>query len=277
MIRVTRHDNLLHIETDIGSISIHDEVLRSGNPSFETRILCYLADYLEKPRTAAPVGCNVEGTWLWSKLMDWCRRQRIAPATQGGLFAIASEAHALNASAPAAPGIDLLTWIAVSDRLPTEADYGHRGDVLVRYRYNTPNSVQGHWDVGDSHHDADFEWNQGWQFGSCDYAEVSHWMPKAALLALIDASPKGGSDAVQIPDTEGVREILGRMCFQCIRLAEVLRLRGDEIRRHAEDEQAAVLRFLLNHYLAAPEKWAEHAQAEIDAIRKQATSAEVGA
>lgn len=93
---------------------------------------------------------------------------------------------------------------------------------------------------------------------------------------MVQYSPKSGSEAVQIPDTDGVREILGRMCFQCIRLAEVLRLRGDEIGRRAEDEQAAVLRFLLNHYLAAPEKWAEHAQAEIDAIRKQATSAEVG-
>ncbi len=96
------------------------------------------------------------------------------------------------------------------------------------------------------------------------------------LLALIDASPKGGSDAVQIPNTEGVREILGRMCFQCIRLAQVLRLRGDEIKGRAEDEQAAVLRFLLNHYLASPEQWAEQAQAEIDAIRKQPTSAEAG-
>ena len=53
MIRVTRHGKLRHIETDIGSISIHDEVLRSGNPSFETRILCYLADRLEKQPAAA--------------------------------------------------------------------------------------------------------------------------------------------------------------------------------------------------------------------------------
>lgn len=55
MIRVTRHGKVLHIETDIGSISIHDEVLRSGNASFETRILCYIADYLEKPPAAAAV------------------------------------------------------------------------------------------------------------------------------------------------------------------------------------------------------------------------------
>lgn len=88
----------------------------------------------------------------------------------------------------AAQGIDLeKLWINVNDRLPTEEDYGEHGDVLVRYRYNTPNSVHGEWDVGESSHDAsDMQWNNGWLFGSCDYAEVSHWMPKSALLAVID-------------------------------------------------------------------------------------------
>ncbi len=79
-------------------------------------------------------------------------------------------------------------WVSVNDRLPSEDDYGESGEVVVRYRYNTPNSVQGSWDVGESRHDADdIEWNNGWLFGSCDYAEVSHWMPKHALLALIDS------------------------------------------------------------------------------------------
>lgn len=83
-------------------------------------------------------------------------------------------------------------WVSVNDRLPSEEDYGESGDVVVRYRYNTPNSVQGSWDVGESRHDADdIEWNNGWLFGSCDYAEVSHWMPKHALLALIDGKAVG--------------------------------------------------------------------------------------
>lgn len=78
-------------------------------------------------------------------------------------------------------------WVSVNDRLPSEEDYGESGDVVVRYRYNAPNSVQGSWDVGESRHDADdSEWNNGWLFGSCDYAEVSHWMPKHALLSLLD-------------------------------------------------------------------------------------------
>jgi hypothetical protein len=55
-----------------------------------------LAGRLTTP-PSAPVG--VEGTWLWGKLMDWCREQRIAPATQDKLFAIAGEAHRLNALA----------------------------------------------------------------------------------------------------------------------------------------------------------------------------------
>gem|GEM_PF-6003355 len=83
-------------------------------------------------------------------------------------------------------------WVSVNDRLPSEEDYGESGDVVVRYRYNTPNSVQDSWDVGESRHDADdIEWNNGWLFGSCDYAEVSHWMPKHALLALIDSKAVG--------------------------------------------------------------------------------------
>lgn len=49
--------------------------------------------------------CNVEGTWLWGKLMDWCRAQGTSPANFDSLFAIAREAHKLYASPqPAAEG-----------------------------------------------------------------------------------------------------------------------------------------------------------------------------
>lgn len=37
------------------------------------------------------------GSWLWGKLMDWCQSRRIAPADYDDLFAIATEAHKLNA------------------------------------------------------------------------------------------------------------------------------------------------------------------------------------
>lgn len=70
-------------------------------------------EYIErlKAELAAcqPVGepvCNVEGTWLWSKLMDWCKRMGVAPSNHDELFAIAKEAQARYA-APPAQAVDL--------------------------------------------------------------------------------------------------------------------------------------------------------------------------
>ena len=78
-------------------------------------------------------------------------------------------------------------WISVAERLPTQDDLGESEDVLVRYRYT---DVPGRpWDVTESFHDPDQTTNGGWSFGSCHYAEVSHWMPKAALLGLAAEKP----------------------------------------------------------------------------------------
>ncbi|UXB15164.1 hypothetical protein K7565_15365 [Stenotrophomonas maltophilia] len=71
-----------------------------------------------------------------------------------------------------------------------------------------------------------------------------------------------------IPNTPEVRDILGRPNFWCSPWANVLRMRGDEIPNKVEEEQAAVIRFMLNHYLANGTAWAETAGAELDAIRK---------
>lgn len=81
-------------------------------------------------------------------------------------------------------------WISVDDRLPTEEDYGVHERVLVRYRYT---DVPGReWSVGDSYHDAAYNrWNKGWQFGSCDFAEVSHWMRFDGLLSAAPTPQKG--------------------------------------------------------------------------------------
>lgn len=64
-------------------------------------------------------------------------------------------------------------------------------------------------------------------------------------------------------------EILGRPNFQCIQVANALRSGGQEIANRAENEQAAVIHFLLGHYLADPNQWAENASAAIDAARKE--------
>jgi hypothetical protein len=43
-----------------------------------------------------PIAPN--GSWLWCKLMDWCKKRHVAPADFNDLFAIAGEAHKLNAA-----------------------------------------------------------------------------------------------------------------------------------------------------------------------------------
>ncbi|MDY4296790.1 MULTISPECIES: hypothetical protein [unclassified Xanthomonas] len=76
-------------------------------------------------------------------------------------------------------------WVSVTDRLPTEEDYGDHEDVLVRFRYtDTPGRA---WTIGESSYLPGDPWNNGWLFGSCDYAEVSHWARKDDVLALIDS------------------------------------------------------------------------------------------
>ncbi|HGM6773282.1 TPA: hypothetical protein ACKQAW_003891 [Stenotrophomonas maltophilia] len=55
------------------------------------------AEYAALSSARQPV-CNVEGTWLWVKLMDWCKKTGTSPANQDELFAIAKEAHVLYAA-----------------------------------------------------------------------------------------------------------------------------------------------------------------------------------
>lgn len=79
--------------------------------------------------------------------------------------------------------------------------------------------------------------------------------------------------AMQVPDNEIVRQILGRPNFACIELAGALRLRGDEIPRHAESEQAAVLLFLLNSYLELPDRWHDNVRDKLRRIDSQRDAA----
>ncbi len=89
------------------------------------------------------------------------------------------------------------------------------------------------------------------------------WLPLTGAAQAMDLAP------TMIPDTPEVRDILGRPNFWCSPWANVLRRRGDVIPCKAEEEQAAVIRFMLNHYLAHGARWAEAAEAEIQAIRYQ--------
>ncbi len=80
-----------------------------------------------------------------------------------------------------------------------------------------------------------------------------------------------GSEREQIvalperPDKDLI-EILGRPCFQCINIANVLRLGGWKIANRAEDEQAATILFLLRHWAADQTNWRDNADTELQAM-----------
>jgi hypothetical protein len=82
---------------------------------------------------------------------------------------------------------------------------------------------------------------------------------------------RSGATAVpaKLPWNETVAKILGRPCFVLGAFAETLRLDGQVIPRKAEAEQAAVIYWMLNHYLAHGEGWSEIATAELNAIQER--------
>jgi hypothetical protein len=62
-------------------------------------------------RDAAPVQEPV-GNWVWSWLMDWCKRNGIAPATQDSLFAMVKDARSKFESTPPAAQRQ---WVGLTD------------------------------------------------------------------------------------------------------------------------------------------------------------------
>lgn len=115
----------------------------------------------------------------------WMHPNTLHEAVVSHLFLLESRNRELTRALAVRPQPEPTGWIAVDERLPTEEDYGDDDEVLVRYRYtDEPDRA---WQVGESYYDPDHRKNAGWQFGSCDYAEVSHWLPKSALLASFDA------------------------------------------------------------------------------------------
>lgn len=69
--------------------------------------------------------------------------------------------------------------------------------------------------------------------------------------------------------TDPLREVLGSMCFECITIARALRTDGMEIRNRAEDEQAAVIFFLLPFVLSHGSDWRKHAAEEIGGMAER--------
>lgn len=92
----------------------------------------------------------------------------------------------------------------------------------------------------------------------------SHSLSPSATELFIDACTASSEPAVaaieavkfpEIPLNDDVKEILGRLCFQCAGIASRLRLLGFPIARKAEDEQAVVLHWLLTIYLKHGDQW----------------------
>ena len=101
-------------------------------------------------------------------------------------------------------------------------------------------------------------------------SEVQAWLDDE-LAKLTKSSSQQDADKVDaLPSlNDDLIAILGRPNFMCAQLADMLRSGGQEIAKRAESEQAAVIHFLLGHYLADPVQWAEKASAVLKAARKE--------
>jgi hypothetical protein len=81
---------------------------------------------------ASPVQEPV-GNWVWSWLMDWCKRNGIAPATQDSLFAMVKDARNKFATPPAAqPAVpDALTSADIQEHIEYVAGWNDcRAEML---------------------------------------------------------------------------------------------------------------------------------------------------
>jgi len=86
----------------------------------------------------------------------------------------------------------------------------------------------------------------GWQYAFNQEAHQAE-MKKASLAVLND----------------DLREIFGRICHTCIAISQVLRLMGHDIKKRAEDEQAATIHWLLGHYLRDQINWRANASNDL--------------
>lgn len=91
-----------------------------------------------------------------------------------------------------------------------------------------------------------------------------------ALLDELEAAEKriaelSGEFFALPPLNDDLISILGRQNFTCAHLAELLRKGGQDIRRKAEHEQAAVIYWFLDLYLKYGEKWESIAKDDIQA------------
>lgn len=84
-----------------------------------------------------------------------------------------------------------------------------------------------------------------------------------------------GLDAREFPAmTPELASILGLMCFQCIPFAQALRAGGQQINTRAEDEQAAVLHWMLGHYFKHGDSWRDAAAEDMERMKDASLAAQ---
>lgn len=96
----------------------------------------------------------------------------------------------------------------------------------------------------------------------------------APFPAASQVQPANAEGVTLLPLNDDVREILGRMCFQCIAIAQVLRASGFTIATKAEDEQAVVIHWLLTKYLEHGSAWRQEAEKALRAMNDAALEAD---
>lgn len=81
--------------------------------------------------------------------------------------------------------------------------------------------------------------------------------------------PEQKSTAIMInqlpPMNADLLDILGRPNFACAGLAQALRVSGENIPQKSEAEQAAVIYWMLTHYLKHGELWRDAVSADLKA------------
>ena len=75
-------------------------------------------------------------------------------------------------------------------------------------------------------------------------------------------------------DSPEVEEVLRWMCFQVMPIVAVLRAGGVEIKKRAEDEQAAAMRWMLHHVAQSGPDWRTAADRDLNARRRTALAKE---
>lgn len=105
--------------------------------------------------------------------------------------------------------------------------------------------------------------------------------PLPGAVAKLPEELKGAmlEDAARdFPDlTPELSSILGTVCFQCIPFAQALRAAGHQIKTRAEDEQAAVLHWMLGHYFRHGEDgWRKAAAEEMGRMQDAALAQKEG-